>query len=900
MESGDQLRVLNYKGEAGIGKTSILREVISLAESRSLHVCECRSSSAETRLGFAGLTDLLASIDDHDLSTLPAPQRRALEAALLRIETDAGGGSMQLDPRTIGTSVVSLLTTLARNNPVVLIVDDVQWLDLATARTLDFALRRLEHSDVVVVTSERTNEPGDWLRFTAAISAERVRTCQVGPLPRTVLQAIIKKTFGAKLTGPLFRRIERAAAGNPLYAAEISRALLAQTDSNRSNDVPVPEGIRDLVAGRIHTLPTATQHELLRASAVSTPNLSLLDLTALGPAEEAGFVSIRDDGRVEFAHPLFASAVYAGASTLRRQRVHAQLAKEVAGIEEQAVHQQRSAVPPDAVIAAALGLAAESAFRRGAVDAAAEFAHHAANFTSAEDTEILAERTVRAARFHLSAGDPVKARALSKQVLASPSPGHRVEALQVMAETVAHDDLPAASRLLRDALELAAQHPQQVAQLHLGLGLMAIGLAQPTQAKDHLNQALEAAVLSGARQVEAEALGQLALVGIMKGEGFHETMLLRALEFEDRERFSVLQTSPSLAAAMTYEYLGMLDRARSLLLPLREALVARGSENELAYVLTHLGATSYLGGDLVTAEHELGEALHSATLAGQDLFYAYALVIRGMVRAALGNIEAARRDATEALQLADRIGWSVGVGQATWTLGHISLTEGDMETTASLLGTLYPAIEAEGLFEYPNAGPIPDTIEALIAVGQLDDADRLIGSFTAFGRRFDRPWILATAGRCAALLHAARGDLDAAERAAFFALDDHKRLPMPLELARTLLVLGQVQRRSGHRRDAQHTLEKAQTLFNEMEAAPWAERAAAELRRIGIRHAPKHLTESENNVATLAAQGLTNKEIAARLFISQRTVESTLARAYRKLGINSRAQLGATVARRIV
>jgi DNA-binding CsgD family transcriptional regulator len=177
-------------------------------------------------------------------------------------------------------------------------------------------------------------------------------------------------------------------------------------------------------------------------------------------------------------------------------------------------------------------------------------------------------------------------------------------------------------------------------------------------------------------------------------------------------------------------------------------------------------------------------------------------------------------------------------------------------------------------------------------------AARLTDALAGWGRRFDRPWALATSGRCRALLEAAAGDLDAATATAAQAVVEHARLPWPFELARTLLVQGQLQRRTGERRAARETLQRALAVFEGLKAPLWAEKAATEIARIGVRRAPEELTEGEERVAELAAQGLTNPEIAARLFMSRRTVEANLARAYRKLGIRSRAELGATMTKR--
>ena len=193
---------------------------------------------------------------------------------------------------------------------------------------------------------------------------------------------------------------------------------------------------------------------------------------------------------------------------------------------------------------------------------------------------------------------------------------------------------------------------------------------------------------------------------------------------------------------------------------------------------------------------------------------------------------------------------------------------------------------------------LPDAIEVFVATGKVERAVALTDALANWGQKFDRPWALAISSRGRALLSAAAGDLDGAATHAEQALSHHERLPMPFELARTLLVQGQVQRRRGARRAGRHALQRAFAIFEKVGAPLWAEKASAEIARIGVRRAPEDLTEGEQRVAELAAQRLTNPDIAARLFISRRTVEANLARAYGKLGIHSRAELGALMATR--
>jgi DNA-binding CsgD family transcriptional regulator len=239
-------------------------------------------------------------------------------------------------------------------------------------------------------------------------------------------------------------------------------------------------------------------------------------------------------------------------------------------------------------------------------------------------------------------------------------------------------------------------------------------------------------------------------------------------------------------------------------------------------------------------------------------------------------LEGARADAEQSLAICERVGWPHGIYAARWALGSVALAEGDHQASVDALGPVVSAVEAVGVYERVWAMYLPDAIEALIAIDELEHAERLIDSIAECSRRLDRPWGLAESERCRALLAA------------------HDRLAMPFERGRTLLIKGVLHRRARHKKAAREALEEARMTLEGIGAAHWAERARAELGRTGLRGpAPEGLTETERRVAELAAAGLTNKQVAAQAFLAPKSVEDILARVYRKLEIHSRAELGA-------
>jgi DNA-binding CsgD family transcriptional regulator len=889
----DGLRLLVIEGEPGIGKTTVWREAIAQADRHGYRILSCRPAHAETRLSFAGLGDLLAPVEQEAFAVLPEPQRRGLEVALLRLEARGAAPN----PRAIGTGVVSLVSALSATDPVLVALDDVQWLDRPTTRALEFALRRLESAPVAIVATLRVDDRGGTVALLPAVDASRVCRIRLGPLSHGALYELLRGQLGRALTRPLLGAIERASRGNPFYALEIARALDPERLPASGETLPVPDDMHELLARRLRRLPRRTRDELLKASALAEATVAFVDAASLEPAVQAGVASVRSDGRVQFSHPLFASTIYAGVSRERRRQLHGELGALVTDVEERARHLALAAGAPDARLAETLDRAAQHAHARGAPEVAAELEEQATARTPAQLTEARWERCLRAARHHFKAGDRPRARALAEEVIAaSPPPPLRAEALHLLAEERGIDGPSAAIPLLEEALTCVGDDAGLAAQLETSLGFATSVALDLAGAVPHLDRAVDLAEAANEDALLAEATAMRALSRFLLGLGADEEALQRALALEDPDREVPFQRRPSLIVAQIYEFTGRIGLARRLLVGLRERIVARGEEGDLPLVLVHLAETSRLAGHLDGAEREADDALRVATLTGEEIFCAFALMVRATVRALRGDVGGSRADAAEALAISERIGWWWGENQTRGAQAFLALSEGHPQAAVDALEPVIAAVDSMGVYEYPVAMWLPDAIEAFVAIGELEHAARLTGALADWGRAMDRPWARAVSARGRALLEAANGELECARIAAEQALVEHERLPMPFELGRTLFVLGQVQRRRGERRAARASLQRALTAFDELGAPLWAEKTRAEARRIGLRRAPAELTENELLVARLAASGLTNRQIADRIFVSRRTVEANLARAYRKLGIRSRAELVATMA----
>ena len=266
LDSGRRGRAaLMLEGNPGIGKTTVWRQGISRAADAQYRVLTCRTAPTEARLSFTALSDLLSTLDSAAFASLPDPQRRALDAALLRAHAEGAA-----NPRAIGTAVVSLLSQLAVSGPVLLAIDDLQWLDMPSARALEFALRRLDAQPIAVLATARLGERGGVPRLPGI---DRFDTVRLGPLSLAALYRIIEAELGRVLSRPLLVKLEQACGGNPFYALEIARALEPTANLLPGQELPIPDNLRELLAKRLRKLPQRTREALLRVSALAQPTI---------------------------------------------------------------------------------------------------------------------------------------------------------------------------------------------------------------------------------------------------------------------------------------------------------------------------------------------------------------------------------------------------------------------------------------------------------------------------------------------------------------------------------------------------------------------------------------------------------------------------------------------------
>jgi DNA-binding CsgD family transcriptional regulator len=888
---------LVLEGEAGIGKTTVWLEMVALARAAGHRVLASRPAAAEAKLSYAGLADLFSGLEPDLLEGLPSPQRAALAIALLH----AAPGQEAPEPRALFTAFASVLSALAAAGPLLVAIDDLQWLDHPSQAAVEFALRRLGNRSIGFLATVRRNReavmPAGLARALHEAGAERV---ELGPLSVGALHALISTRLGVSFARPILVRIATASRGNPFYALEIARELARRGEPLPGEAFPVPENLFELVSARVRRLPPATQEALLAAAALRHPDLDLLDRSALEPAEEAGLVRISGE-RLAFEHPLFAAAVYSSATATRRRRLHDQLAAAMTDPEERARHLALAAAGPSEHIAAELEAAAALARSRGAPDGAAELLELAVGLTPADDPDARRSRSIAAAESYFHAGNLARARSLAEELLTASPPGPaRGHVLRVLGEVRYHQDsFVDAIRLFEEALPELAEDRRRV-DLRVNLTFAHIGHGSLKAAADQARLALEEALIANDGDLYGVALGGSVIADFLLGRPLDRVRLEQAVAQRDPDRSLVMSIRPSLTTANVLSMCDQLDRAAGLLYDLRRRTVERGEESDLPMVCAQLSYVERQRGNLAQALAFAEEGYQIGRTLGSGTAQALMLAERCFVRATLGDVDAARADVGEADRILSQVGYRLALFWLRWAQVYLETSVSNFTRAGELHARTLGAVEARGSFDPQAALTLTDTLEALVAAGELDRAGRLTTMLDEYGHIHGIRSPSAHAARCDALLLAARGNLAAAHEKAEEALVTFEQVPLPIEAGRALLVRGQVEWRAKQKRAARESLERALAIFESSGVGLWAGKARTELSRMGARRTrPTELTASELRVAELAAGGLTIRRIAETAFLSPKTVEAHLSRIYSKLGIRSRAELGAAMAERV-
>jgi DNA-binding CsgD family transcriptional regulator len=878
---------LVVRGEAGIGKSALLEAAVERAG--DMRVLQAVGVESEVEIAFSGLHELLRPALPL-LDTLPDAQAAALRAAL------ALGADESSDRLALFGGTLSLLANVADAQPLLCVVDDAHWLDDASGAALTFAARRLDRDGIALLFGVREPE-------VRTFPASGIPELRLPGLDHGAAMQLLSTLLPAGVSSAVAEQVAEVALGNPLALIELPRGL---TQAELTGQEPLREPLRLDAAveraflRRVAHLAAPERRALLvlAASDVSDlPTISRalgeLDLepASLEAPEAAGLIAV--SSRVDFCHPLARSAIYAAAAEDERRAAHRALANGADGEDEgdrRAWHLAAAAGAPDEQVASALVEAAESARRRGGVWAEARALERAARLTP--EPRRRARRLLRAGVAAHRAGHHERADALLEQAIAGGLGVRELAHAQerrafIRLERGRYDDALAliiggANRLEaidRRAAAILLTNAATIVQHRLDIpGAFALADRAWRLAGD------------GAAD-DSELCHIISFQNVLAGRVRQGTELAwRCAELAESEPEARLVVAD---AATTLLYMGEIAAARRLLergVALNRAARAFG---DLGYTIYNYAQVEWYSGELQRAyAHaleavEIVEALQTAELIDE------CSCRLATFEAVLGRSDDSRRHGERALESALRLGDAWNEAKARSALGLLALVSGDAEEAVKHLAPAVAALEGGGVGN-PNQFRVhPDLVEAYIRLGRVDDAKPVVATLERHAELTQIPWTVAASRRCRGLITA---NVDAATEAFEEALrlDDGASA---FERARTELCFGEYLRRHGRRRDSRDHLRAALEAFDHGGALPWAKRTRRELRASGLtlrRHDPaaqEQLTPQELQIAALVAEGNTNRDVAATLFLSPKTVEFHLTRIYRKLGVRSRSAL---------
>jgi DNA-binding CsgD family transcriptional regulator len=860
---------LVLRGDPGIGKTALVTHVTAAAD--GFRVIRGAGIEEESELPFAGLHLLLRPALDR-VDALPGVQAEALRGALGL--TKAGPPDRFL----VGLAVLSLLADLAAEQPLLCVVDDAQWLDRASADALLFAARRLDSESIVLLLCART-----------------------GARPAAGLPELTLKGLSAQAATELLPdglppsrryRVLAEAAGNPLALLELPRVLAG---AQPETPLPLTDRLRAAFESQLTGLPEPTRTALLVAAAEGAGDLAPIlraagtlgaSLGDLDPARAAGLIEVNGSA-LTFRHPLIRAAVHHTAPLARRRAVHQALAAalDAPGQADRRAWQLAAAASgPDEEIAAALERAAGQVRQRGGDTGALAWYQRAAELSA--DQVAKARRLALAAETAAGSGDLDQAAALAGQSLALTTAGATPEQARLTAQAL---QVQATVAFLRG--EPAAAHRRLLEASEL------IAAVDPDQANALLIEAVHAGWYTGQDEL-AEAVTRLE--GQPGPRTPLERLLLRAVgpilgrPADRSDPNGALAEARSAAAGNVPELvlvcalallLGQDEAAQQIGDELSRELRAAGEIGWLPTALFYSGSAYAYGGRHQEAQPTAAEGLRLARDTGQQRWADALAEPLALLAAARGDEQLCRRLTAEALSRASRPAWNT-----PWTSSALGLLDLGLGRAESALGRLEALAEGRRFFHIAATRSTPDLVEAAVRLGRPEAAAEPLALFETWSRTAGQSWTAALGQRCRALL-------DGDEDLFLAALALHEEDSRPFDEGRTRLLYGEWLRREKRKADARTQLRIALETFERIGAAPWAERARTELTATGTsgraaEHGPSaSLTPQELQIVRLAAQGLSNKDIAAQLFLSARTVGHHLYKAYPKLGVASRGEL---------
>ena len=874
--------MLVLAGEPGIGKSALLDE--AAARANGMPILRARGIQSEAQIPFASLLELLRPalrLIDH----IPPPQAEALGNALALRRGPAQ------ERFAVGAATLSLLAAYAEAGPVVVLVDDAQWIDDSSAQALLFAFRRLVADPLAVLIAVRETEPS--FLDGADLQSLRLRG----------LTSAEAATLLAGVPPPLSSRLHRATAGNPLALLELAAEEPDVTLAPEDAPLRISTRIARAFVTRVHTLSEPARRALVLTATSDRGDLAMLgraaaqlgvDLSALAEAESAGLVTLRAD-TVEFRHPLARSGTYADAPPEQRRAAHRALAATLPDldVDRRAWHLASAAIGLDDSASDALEQAGARSRERSAYATAMAAFDRAARL--ADGAERRARLLLEAARAAWLAGLAERAVALADEARAITTD----VALRVAVDQLAGHIATRRGPVMHGhaILVAAAEHApaEQAAEMlaeaagacfYAGDAHEMVAVAARARARLPADASPRASFLTGIVFGMAQILGGDAAAG---ADAIHAAVALADRSPELRERIELLSW---LATAPIF--LREAGAERSLFTYALNTARARAAVGALPFVLNLIALDQATADEWAVAESTYGEAMALARESGQRVDLVFSLAGLAGLHARRGREAECRARAAEASTLCRELGTRIQEVWATAALVLLELGLGNAARAAERGEYLVGLLSDLGITDV-DVSPAPELVDAYLRLGRTADAERVAGDFMAAAETKGQPWSLARAWRCRGLVS---GDVDAFAHA----LALHEHTPDRFEAARTRLMYGEHLRRARQRVLARDHLRAALETFERLDARAWAERAGAELAATGetLRRrdvtARDALTPQELQIALLLTSGKTTREAAAALFLSPKTIEYHLRHVYQKLGVNSREKLAAALA----
>jgi DNA-binding CsgD family transcriptional regulator len=878
---------LALRGEAGVGKTILLED--ARARAGDMHVLSARGVESESELPFAALQQLLRPAL-RLVDRLPSPQAAALRSALGLAEGDGQERFL------IFSACLSLLSELAEERPVLCLIDDAHWLDAGSADALQFVARRLDAEGVVLLFSARE---GDVRVFEAPDVPSHV----VGGLDHDAAAELLAQVAAAAAPHVRERLLEQT-HGNALALVELPTALSA---AQLAGHEPLPEALpmtrrlERVFHERVARLPAPTRLALLAAAADDSESAAVAERAvatlssggfALADAEQAGLIRV-DGGRLVFRHPLVRSAVYGSATSTERRAVHWALAAALEGDDEQADrrawHLAASALEPDEGIVQALDEAAARAVERGGHAAAAKALERAAALTA--DRAARAQRLARAATLSTLMGRDAQAVALAERAEGlTDDPVLRAECALVLGVATLRRGRPsdAIPALIAAASRVASQDSGRAAELLMQAATAAWQSADLSAVREIARLTRLVVPPEGNETALFFRRVILGFAAMMSGD---HAEAARCLEPAIAYGALTDQTRHAFLANVAALWLGDDEAAGALVGRAIRLARASGEVGELVIALSGRSAQLILAQRTDEAEVAVHEAAALARELSAENMILLLHAVLAVIAAIRGRHEESHRYGEEVIAVALTKGLPNRVSLATYALAIDDINRARWSEALER----FDAMVEQGAGERDPvmaALMLPDKIEAAVRAGRRDVAQEALRLFEAWathsGARFAAPRVAG----CRALL--SEGEEATKHFEAMLALADDAR---PLDLARMQMQYGEHLRRERRRTDARTQFRAALATFEAYRSEPLAERARAELRATGETARKRdpttidQLTPQELQIARFVAGGLSNKEVAAQLFLSPRTVDAHLRKVFTKLGLTSRTQL---------